>query len=242
MTLLRAAFGAVFNVLSTLFFSILVFTLGFLNEQRAATAVIRVWARVLLGTFGVRVVVEGEHNVPRTGGGIIVFNHQSHLDIPSLMLATEQQIRFGAKIELFSIPFFGAAMSSIGTLKIARDNRTEVLRIYQEAARRFDDGILFVLAPEGTRQREPRLGRFKKGPFVFALNAEVPIVPAVIKGAFEVLPPSGVMVNVGKWRRTIVVKFLEPIDSTRYSHETLDKFVDDTRSRMNATFEQITVN
>ena len=239
MTRVRAGLGLIFNVLSTLFFSSLVFALGFLNRQRAATVVMRAWAWVSLRSYGVRVVVEGESNIPRSGGGILVFNHQSHLDIPALILATPQQIRFGAKIELFSIPVFGAAMNAIGTLKIARDNRNEVLRIYREASKRFEDGILFVLAPEGTRQRVPRLGRFKKGPFVFAMNAGVPIVPAVIKGAFDVLPPSSVMINVGKWRRTIHVKFLDPIDSTRYSAETIDRFVEDTRARMNAVFEAI---
>lgn len=236
-TYVRAWIGAVLNVLSTLFFSILAFFLGFIHQQRAATASIRVWAAILLGSFGVRVVVEGEENIPREGGGILVFNHQSHLDIPAIMLATGQQIRFGAKVELFKIPFFGAAMSAIGTLKIARDNRTEVLRIYQEAAARFADGILFVLAPEGTRQREPRLGRFKKGPFVFAMNAKVPVVPVVLKGAFEVLPPKRLLVNLGQWRRTIHVTFLPPIASTSYSQETLDSFVGETYQRMKTEFE-----
>ena len=239
MTYVRAVFGLVFNVLSTLFFSSVVFACGLLNKQRAATAAIRLWSWVSLTSFGVRLIVEGEENVPRAGGGIIVFNHQSHLDITSLALATEQQIRFGAKIELFSIPVFGAAMNSIGTLKISRDNRNEVLRIYREASRRFKEGILFVLAPEGTRQKEPRLGRFKKGPFIFAIEAGVPVVPAVIKGAFDVLPPSSVLINVGKWRRTIKVKFLKPIDSTQYTAESIEKLVEETRSRMSATFESL---
>jgi 1-acyl-sn-glycerol-3-phosphate acyltransferase len=240
VTYVRAGLGLVFNVLSTLFFSVVVLMCGILNRQRAATKAIRLWSWISLTSFGIRLVVEGEENIPRTGGGIIVFNHQSHLDITSLALATKQQIRFGAKIELFSIPVFGPAMNSIGTLKIARDNRNEVLRIYRDASKRFEEGILFVLAPEGTRQKEPRLGRFKKGPFIFAMNAGVPIIPAVIKGAFDVLPPSTVLINVGKWRRTIRVKFLEPIDSTRYSAETLDQFVDETRSRMSATFDSLT--
>lgn len=237
MTYIRAVLGALINVLSTLFFSILVTLLGFLGQQRAATSAIRVWAAILLGTFGVRIEVEGEENIPREGGGILVFNHQSHLDIPSIVLATHQQIRFGAKIELFKIPFFGAAMSSIGTLKIARDNRTEVLRIYQDAAKRFADGILFVLAPEGTRQREPRLGRFKKGPFVFAQKAGVPVVPVVLKGAFDALPPKSMLVNVGKWRRTIHLRFLPPVDSVQF--ESLDTFVNETFNRMKDEFERM---
>jgi 1-acyl-sn-glycerol-3-phosphate acyltransferase len=239
LTRIRACIGAVFGVLWTLLFSILVFFLGALNRQRAATALIRVWSAGLLATFGVRVEVEGEENLPRAGGGIIVFNHQSHLDIPAIMSATDKQIRFGAKIELFRIPFFGAAMKSIGTLQIARDNRSEVLKIYQEAAKRFEDGILFVLAPEGTRQREPRLGRFKKGPFLFAMNARVPIIPVVLKGAFEVLPPKGLLINLGQWRRTIRVRFLPPIDSTRFTSDTLEAFVSETFSQMNAVFESL---
>lgn len=239
LTLIRAVVMALFNVISTLVFSILVFLLGFLGQQRAATALIRGWAWVLLTTFGISVEVEGEENVPRAGGGILVFNHQSHFDIPAIMLATAQQIRFGAKIELFSIPFFGAAMKSIGTLQIARDNRSEVLKIYQQAAKRFADGILFVLAPEGTRQREPRLGRFKKGPFIFAVNARVPIVPVVLKGAYDVLPPKALLVNVGRWRRTIRLKFLPPIETTGFSAETLESLVSETFAKMNSTFESI---
>ena len=237
LTWVRAVIMSVFNIIWTILISILVLSVALFGWQRAATNVIRVWASVVLGTFGIRVIVEGEENIPRTGGGIIVFNHQSHLDIPSLVAATAQQIRFGAKIELFSIPFFGPAMASIGTLKISRDNRTEVLRIYQEASKRFDEGILFVLAPEGTRQKEPRLGRFKKGPFIFAMNAKVPVVPAVLKGAYDVLPPKHLLINVGRFRRTIRLKFLPPVDTTKYSQETLDVLTTDTQAKMIAAFE-----
>jgi 1-acyl-sn-glycerol-3-phosphate acyltransferase len=239
LTRVRAYLGAVLNILSTLFFSIVVLVCGVFNQQHLATWLIRGWAHLLLWTFGLRIEVEGEENLPVQGGGIIVFNHQSQLDIPVIVAATEKQIRFGAKIELFKIPFFGPALKSIGTLQIARDNRTEVLRIYKDAARRFEDNILFVLAPEGTRQREPKLGRFKKGPFLFAMNAKVPLIPVVLKGAFEVLPPKRMLVNLGMWRRTIYVRFLPAIDSSQYTQATLDTFVDETFANMNAAFESL---
>src|SRR5690606_17085370 len=110
---------------------------------------------------------------------------------------TEKHIRFGAKIELFKIPFFGRAMRAVGTLPIARENRAGVFKIYKEAERQFSRDVIFVLAPEGTRQKEPRIGRFKKGPFIFAINARVPIIPAVLRGAHEVLPKKSLLVNVG---------------------------------------------
>lgn len=236
ITYIRAIIGGLFCLAWTLLFSILVLASGLLGQQKFATYIITIWSRILLWTFGVRVEAEGAENLPRAGGGILVFNHQSHLDIPAIMTATDAQIRFGAKIELFKIPFFGAAMRAIGTLPIARENRSEVLRIYQDAARRFEDNILFVLAPEGTRQKEPRLGRFKKGPFLFAQNAKVPIIPVVLKGAFDVLPPKALLVNVGAWRRTIKVRFLPPIETTAMP---LDSLVTETYGRMNAVFESI---
>ncbi len=243
LTCIRAALGAVLNVLSTLFFSIVVLMAGLFNQQRLATWMIRGWARFLLWTFGIRIDVEGAENLPRQGGGILVFNHQSHLDIPTIVAAANHaQIRFGAKSELFKIPFFGIAMKSIGTLQISRDNRNEVLRIYRDAAKRFEDNILFVLAPEGTRQREPRLGRFKKGPFLFAMNAKVPLIPVVLKGAFEVLPPKRMLVNLGRWRRTIHVRFLPAVDSTRFTNQTLETFVSETSANMKAVFESLPAN
>lgn len=236
MTYIRAYMMAVVNVLATFVFSTLVFIFGFLDQQSVATWLIRGWASVLLGSFGVRVEVSGEENLPAQGGGILVFNHQSHLDIPAICRATHKQVRFGAKAELFKIPVFGPAMRAIGTLRITRDNRNEVLRIYKEASVRFAQNILFVLAPEGTRQREPRIGRFKKGPFVFAIGAGVPLIPVVIKGAYEVLPPDTVLVNLGKWRRTIRVQFLPAIASGTYTNETLDQFTQTTHMKMTEAF------
>ncbi len=239
ITLFRAVIVSVFNLISTLMFSIVVMIFGFMNQQEIATMLIRGWAQTLLWSFGIHVDVAGEENLPATGGGIITFNHQSHLDIPSVVVATKKQIRFGAKIELFNIPFFGPAIGSVGTLKIARDKRAEVLKIYEEASKRFKQNILFVLAPEGTRQKEPRLGRFKKGPFIFAMNAKVPVIPVVLKGAFNVLPPHKVLVNLGKWRSTIYVRFLPPIESTSYTSETLETFVNDTFEKMNSVYESL---
>ena len=230
---------AVVNILSTLFFSIVVLFCGLLNQQQLATYLIGMWAHILLGSFGVRVQVEGEENLPQVGGGIIVFNHQSHLDIPAICAATKKQIRFGAKVELFKIPFFGIAMKSIGTLQIARDNRTEVLRIYKEASKRFEQNILFVLAPEGTRQREAKLGRFKKGPFVFAMNAKVPVIPVVIKGAFEVLPPKRLLVNLGCWRRTIFIRILPAVATAAFEPAQLDQLVDAVSMQMTSAFETL---
>lgn len=238
-TVLRSIVGFAIGILDTFIFSSLVFLAGVTGHQKLATRFINIWADIVFSLFGVTIITSGEENLPEHGGGVIVFNHQSHFDIPALCVATDKQIRFGAKIELFKIPVFGMAMRAIGTLPIARENRSEVLKIYKAASKRFEENTLFVLAPEGTRQKLPEIGRFKKGPFIFAVNAKVPIFPAVISGAHEVLPARGVWINVGKLRREIHVHFLPPVDTTSFTSSDIAPLVEKTRTQMVDAYQNV---
>jgi 1-acyl-sn-glycerol-3-phosphate acyltransferase len=235
-TRIRAVIGAAFGITTTAFWSTMVIIAGALDQQRALTWMGQRWGKGLLFIFGIRLDIRGAEKVPAKGGGILVFNHQSHFDVPIMYAATDKQIRFGAKIELFKIPVFGLAMRAIGTLPIARDNRSEVMRIYKDAERAFKRDVIYVLAPEGTRQKEPQIGRFKKGPFVFARNAGVPIIPVVFKGAFDVLPKNTLFVNVDHWHTTVKVEFLDPIQTTGYQADQIDELVTLARERMTACF------
>jgi 1-acyl-sn-glycerol-3-phosphate acyltransferase len=173
------------------------------------------------------------------GGGILVFNHQSLFDIPVVISTTFKHIRFGAKIELFKVPFFGAAMRAAGTLPIARQNRNEVMRVYKEAEARFMRNTIFVLAPEGTRQKEPVLGRFKKGPFFFALSGGVPLIPVVIRGAHSVLPKQSLMVNVGRWTRKIHVEYLDPVITQGLGTAGVSELMNQVRDAMSDVYDRM---
>lgn len=230
-TRLRSFFGIVVGTAFTGVCSLLVLAVSLLGRHETATAVIHYWARVCMKLFGIGVCVRGEENLPAEGGGIIVFNHQSLFDIPVIICSTRKNIRFGAKIELFKIPFFGAAMRACGTLPIARENRSKVFRVYKDAEARFKMNTLFVLAPEGTRQKEPVIGRFKKGPFFFALNAGVPLIPVVLKGTHAVLPKKSVTVNVGRLHRDIQVEYLPAVSTKEYGSD-LDSLLEKVRAAM----------
>jgi 1-acyl-sn-glycerol-3-phosphate acyltransferase len=210
-TLLRALIAFVLLPLLTLFTSVTVIIYGAFGRDEAITYHMWLWSRLVNWYFGVYVIAEGFEKIPQTGGGILAFNHQSHFDIPAITGSSKRLVRYGAKIELFKIPFFGPAIRVAGCLPIARDNRKEVFRIYEDAAKKFQQGIVYALAPEGTRQSEPKIAPFKKGPFIFAVNANVPIIPVVVEGANRVLPKSKLLVNLGCLRRTVRVRVLDPI-------------------------------
>lgn len=239
VTMVRSIVASAIVVPFTGFMCVVVILSGMLASTAVTTVFIRIWARVVMFLFCVRVVAHGAENLPSQGGGIMVFNHQSHLDIPAMILSTWRNIRFGAKVELFKIPFFGAAMKAVGTLPIARSNRAEVFRIYKEAEARFKENIIFVLAPEGTRQSEPSIGRFKSGPFVFAINAQVPVIPAVIKGAYHVMPKDRLSVNVGRWTRTIVIEYLAPVSTAGLTLDNVAELSERVRAQMVQAYEKI---
>lgn len=238
-TYARGVLALILLVPWTILYSSISIVAGVSGQTRLADRAIHQWAHGILWIAGVRFDIRGEENLPKSGGGIIAFNHQSHLDIPVLMASTLKTIRFGAKIELFMIPLFGAAMRAIGTLPIARDNRSEVMRIYKEAEVRFRENTLFVLAPEGTRQKEPIVGRFKKGPFAFAINAQVPLIPVVIKGAYEVLPKGELFSNIGRLTGVIHVHYLPPISTKGMTLENVDSLLEQVRAQMVEVYDRI---
>lgn len=179
------------------------------NRRDVDTEVIRVWGRISCAMFGVHIEADGFENIPAEGC-LFVFNHTSFFDIFA-MAAVLPTVRFGAKIELFKIPVFGFAMRRIGILPIDRRNREGVFRVYRDAQIRMQQGERFALAPEGTRQDEERLGSFKSGPFVFAINTGAPVVPVVIRNASRILPKHSWFPNMGTWKRTIRVSVLPAV-------------------------------
>ncbi|MDX9731719.1 MAG: lysophospholipid acyltransferase family protein [Bdellovibrionales bacterium] len=249
-TLLRALLSLVLVPYWTVVHGVAVLYNGSKGNQQAVTWHMSRWCQKLLRYFGVDVKMEGFEKLPRQGGGVLAFNHQSHFDIPAVMASADRVIRYGAKAELFKIPLFGAAIRMSGCLPIARQNRTAVFRIYEEASNRFREGVIFALAPEGTRQAKPEIGPFKKGPFFFAANSGVPIVPVVIEGADRVLPKGQLLPNIGHLRQTIQVRVLDPVwpnrrptigpdGSPTVPNETITLLLEETRAQMVRAFADL---
>jgi 1-acyl-sn-glycerol-3-phosphate acyltransferase len=195
-----------------MFFSIVAIVMNLvLNNRRLDDIWALWWGQASCAMFGVKVKVRGQENIP-AGGCIYLFNHTSFFDIFA-MQGSLRGFRFGAKIELFKIPIFGIAMRRMGALPIARERRDEVFRVYEAAQHRIERGEKFALAPEGTRQTEEKLGSFKAGPFVFAINAHAPLVPVVIRGAAPILPKGHWIPNHDVWSREITIDVLPAVST-----------------------------
>lgn len=235
----RSFLGNVFLVPWTLLYCLIAMFFAAINKQETADEHVIFWAKSLLKVFNVEVVVEGLENLPKGRGALFIFNHQSHFDILALKAFIPRSVRFGAKAELFKIPFFGPAMRATGTLPIERDNRAEVFRVYQQAMSRFSSEMSFVLAPEGTRQKRPEIGTFKKGPAIFAINAQVPLVPTVIAGAYEVLPKQRLLPNRDRWKSKIYMRFLPPMETAGLAPKDAARIAEEARAKVVEAFSEL---
>lgn len=204
------------------------------NNRPLEDKIVVFWTRNVCRMFGVKVVVHGEENIPQ-GGFLYLFNHASFFDIFS-MNGWLGSFRFGAKIELFKIPIFGPAMRRAGILPIARSQRTEVFKVYEAAESRIKAGERFALSPEGTRQKTEKLGPFKRGPFIFAINAKAPIVPVIVKGAAAVLPTGHIVPNWGRWSSTITLMVLPAVSTAGYTQDQSAELQEKVRKIMEAYF------
>jgi 1-acyl-sn-glycerol-3-phosphate acyltransferase len=137
-------------------------------------------------------------------------------------------VRFVAKKELLSIPIFGQALRARGEIPINRTNLRDAFAAYDEAAERLQAGLSAIVFVEGTRSRDGKLHDFKKGPFVLAIRAGVPIVPVFIEGTFEALPPGGWYVR----RRPITLKIGTPIPTAGREFDDRDELMKQTRAAM----------
>ena len=188
---------------------------------------IRTWASTLCRAAGVKIRLHGAERIRRDGPAVYVANHVSWFDIFALA-SVLPRATFVAKKELEKIPLFGRACRAAGIVFIERANRRAAFDTYKDAAAQVKEGRSVVVCPEGTRGRDYHLRPFKKGPFVFAISTEAPIVPTVVHGTIAIQPKGSFRVRSG----TVDLHFLEPVPTTGYGYEQRAELMEAVWSRM----------
>ena len=178
----------------------------------------RLWARALFRAAGARVRTEGMETLESCRPAVVVANHSSNFDVFALSRVVPAPFLFPAKSSLFRIPLFGAAMHQMGMVPLDRTGSMRDVERIDQLARGFRRRALLLFFPEGTRVRDGRLRRFKKGAFVVAMKYQVPVIPVAIVGAHRIQP-------AGSWRvrpGTVTIRVLEPIPTTGLGYEDRD--------------------
>jgi 1-acyl-sn-glycerol-3-phosphate acyltransferase len=184
------------------------------GERSVPQWCMRTWARTICRAAGVTVVVHGAEHIEHTRGTVYASNHVSWFDVFALA-SVLPRYTFVAKRELRKLPIFGWGAEAAGVIFLQRENRTSAFESYREAAADVARGRSVVVFPEGTRGQDYHLRPFKKGPFVLAIAAKAPVVPAVVYGAREVLGKGGWTIRPN----VVHVHLYAPVETARYDYE-----------------------
>lgn len=184
--------------------------------------------RLGLRLVGVRVEVTGLDRLKSDQAYIFTPNHQSFIEVPLLVGYLGRNPAYLAKKEVFKYPIFGFGIKVIGCVPVDRSNTQSAIESAKLATEHLKRGKSYIVYPEGTRSSDGRLLPFKKGAFVMAMEAGVPIVPISISGAVRVMPRSGISIRP----ETIRVTVHEPIDTKGRPKDKIAELMELTRGKI----------
>ncbi|HVZ21058.1 MAG TPA: lysophospholipid acyltransferase family protein [Vicinamibacterales bacterium] len=160
--------------------------------------------RLGLTLAGIRYSVTGLDQVPPGQPVVFCSNHESNVDPPVLFVALDPQLHVLYKAELHRFPLMGTVFDVGGFVAVERGDRDKSMASIARGADSLRAGNSFLIFPEGTRSRTGQLLPFKKGGFIMAIQAQVPIVPVAIHGGRDsmrkgsaILRPVHVHIRVG---------------------------------------------
>lgn len=161
--------------------------------------------RLALALTGIRFRVAGREHVLLDRAAVYCANHQSNVDPPVVFEALHPRMHILYKHEIDQIPILARAFRMGGFLPVDRRNKEAAMRSIDAGAASLRAGNSFLIFPEGTRSRTEHLLPFKKGGFVMAIKAQVPVVPVAVQGGRAamrrgswIIRPVTVTIRVGK--------------------------------------------
>ena len=95
-------------------------------------------------------------------------------------------------------PVYGSILKLARSIPIYPRAAGQIGKLTESARARVAEGINIAAYPEGTRTRDGKVARFKRGMFYLARDADIPIYPIAVRGLYEVMPSDQWIVTPGK--------------------------------------------
>jgi len=203
------------------------------NENLLYTPV-RVFIRAGLAMVGVRVEVNGLERLEPKQTYIFTPNHQSLIEVPLWVAYLGRNIAYLGKKEVFKYPIFGYGIRLVGVVPVDRSNSPAAVESAKLATENIRRGKSYVVYPEGTRSRDGGLLPFKKGAFMMAIDAGVPVVPITISGATRIMPKGQIKI----FPSTVRVTIHEPISTSGYSKANIAELITQTRDKIFSALDE----
>ncbi len=192
-----------------------------------AYRIYRNWVRVACRIFGVTYSLRDD-NQGEVGPAphLYVWLNQSNIAEGLICMMCLPPILVVINVEYALLPFFGCARALLGDPVIVRQWKWQAKRGIERAMGRLKGGESGMISIEGARSADGQLLPYKKGPLVLAIGAQATILPMMIHGGREVLPP-------GTWRLRpghIEIHLLKAMPTRGLSLDARDAMVEQLRS------------
>lgn len=218
MNLLKLIFGRVWAVWAIIWFvvTMLIFYIPFLiintfEEPRKTRLFIwysKGWMNLFLPFVGCPLTVRGKEHFKAEENYIVVFNHNSLMDVPVTCPYVPGGNKTIAKMEFTKAPLFGL-LYRIGSVLVDRKSEKSRKESFAKMKQVLAMGLHMCIYPEGTRNQttEP-LKEFHDGAFRLAADTGKRIVPTLLFNTRKALPPDK---GFFLWPHPLAMHFLEPV-------------------------------
>ncbi len=189
---------------------------------------LQVLASILTRVF-LNLQVRGTEHLPKHGGVLIVSNHQSFIDPVVIAVRFDRPFAFLADAYLFKIKPFAWLIRRLNAFPI-NTGKGDIAAM-KETIRLLQSGEVLNVFPEGTRTHTGKIDEIQGGVALAIRRAKVPVMPAVIVGAYEAFPRQSIFPRTGRVR----VIFDKP---RRLDHLKADEIVSILESEFSRLYDQ----
>lgn len=191
-------------LLDTIFTASATIIMSFLGFGRSCGYYIpRLWAKLFCIMTFVKVTVKGRENIEKGKSYVFVANHQGAYDIFAIYGYLNHQFRWMMKKSLEKIPLVGKSCRVSGQIYVDNSSPAAIRETMEDAKHQIASGMSVVVFPEGSRTWTGKVGTFKRGAYMLAVEFGLPVVPITIDGAFKVMPRQAKLPHWGHITLTI---------------------------------------
>jgi 1-acyl-sn-glycerol-3-phosphate acyltransferase len=210
------------------FGALIILLIGIFRAGTVFEAGVKGLCRSLVWICGIRVSVSGRENYQPGRQYILMMNHVNLLDgfvfyrsFPGRARGIEEESHFGW-------PVYGWVIRRMGQIPVSRKSGIRAMESLRRAAAliRQKSDYSFMVLPEGTRTRDGKLGPFKKGGFLLALETGLDILPMVQKGAYHINRRQSLLIRPGRVEYIIE----KPVPTTGYAKENINELMNKVRA------------
>lgn len=177
--------------------------------------------------------VRNSHQETFEKPGIIISNHQSHLDLLYTLMLSPKIICLTNKW-VWNSPFYGWILRYANYYPIIDGIEAHT----QKLAKAIEEGYSILIFPEGTRSPNNKILRFHQGAFYLAEKLKVDIIPLMIHGIGDVLPKSEFLLRKGKVTVNVLNR-IKPDDQTYRSEKESYKVAAEVRKMYREEYKKL---